>query len=774
MVGRINIYDGVEIHATLDDPEIIGEIEYSATTTGAGTVTMFGGGFGIYSPAVSDIGKTIEVEVSARVEGDADFEVFCTFDIIILNSPPKLKCPSFLRFVPLGESRVIQIMATDDEVNYGIGSLHYSLGSASVDFASITDDGELTLSPIRGSKTCEAQVELVVTDDFGAADTCYSSLAVLNRKPTIICPEHTPTSGLWGDTLTYKVLSFDPDSAYQSVSYSILDYTGPGSPEIDSDGNLTWVTEKSTEFIGETRICIVVTDESKPCETFNENNADTCCAYFTVQSDFSLSIGVLDNVLQGGPVELPIFLDSSYQSSPFGSLEFLIDWNHNALTLAGVSAGDFLENNGWEYFTFRFGNQCGSGCPDLSVRIIAIGDMNNGAVHPTGYTNVSAGSNEIARLHFQVFEGRNLQCAFIPVSWRWDDCGDNALTSVYGDTVFISSNVFEIDSSAAEKQGTKEKEFEYIEITDSQREFPTLTGAPDSCSNAFISLATLKRISFYGGGIQIVCPDEIDARGDLNLNGVSNEIADLVILCDFLVNGRDAFSISPEGQIAASETNNDGFPGTVADLVYMIHIVFGDEIPREDLTPFADTVKITSLDGIISTNKELGAILLVFEGDVTPTLMATNMTMRIGKPNGTTRVLLKDINGIETIKPGSILAVTGKLLSVDVSDTIGNSMVLEKGFAPSPGTIPTTFVLNQNYPNPFNPTTTIPIDFPRRSDYTITIYNIRGQKVNQQKGAHNTGTLNYIWAPKGLPSGIYLYKFQAGIFVATKKLVLLK
>jgi hypothetical protein len=96
------------------------------------------------------------------------------------------------------------------------------------------------------------------------------------------------------------------------------------------------------------------------------------------------------------------------------------------------------------------------------------------------------------------------------------------------------------------------------------------------------------------------------------------------------------------------------------------------------------------------------------------------------------------------------------------------------------GTLPKSFSVSQNYPNPFNPTTTIEFDVPTKSQVTLTVYNVLGQKVktlvNQEMAA---GTFKTEWDGRGesgapISSGIYFYKFEAGSYVMTKKMVMLK
>jgi len=83
--------------------------------------------------------------------------------------------------------------------------------------------------------------------------------------------------------------------------------------------------------------------------------------------------------------------------------------------------------------------------------------------------------------------------------------------------------------------------------------------------------------------------------------------------------------------------------------------------------------------------------------------------------------------------------------------------------------------LEQNYPNPFNSQTTIRYEIPELSFATLRIYDVVGNEiktlVSEEKPA---GNYNTEWNAKGLPSGIYFYKIQAGNFTETKKMVLMK
>lgn len=96
--------------------------------------------------------------------------------------------------------------------------------------------------------------------------------------------------------------------------------------------------------------------------------------------------------------------------------------------------------------------------------------------------------------------------------------------------------------------------------------------------------------------------------------------------------------------------------------------------------------------------------------------------------------------------------------------------------------LPSEFVLTQNYPNPFNPTTKINYSIPsvisnegRNLNLSLKVYDVLGNEVailvNEEKPA---GNYEVTFDAGKLSSGTYFYKLQAGGFVESKKMILLK
>jgi len=139
---------------------------------------------------------------------------------------------------------------------------------------------------------------------------------------------------------------------------------------------------------------------------------------------------------------------------------------------------------------------------------------------------------------------------------------------------------------------------------------------------------------------------------------------------------------------------------------------------------------------------------------------------------------------IERVKIGgdAIARYTVKVVDyydyeTDYSSTVstdGNSM-WKINIAEEENGIIKVFALNSNYPNPFNPTTQIGYQLPKNSFVNLVVYNTVGQEVANLVNQHqSSGQYTVKFNAANLPSGVYIYKLQAGDFSSTKKMLLLQ
>jgi photosystem II stability/assembly factor-like uncharacterized protein len=134
--------------------------------------------------------------------------------------------------------------------------------------------------------------------------------------------------------------------------------------------------------------------------------------------------------------------------------------------------------------------------------------------------------------------------------------------------------------------------------------------------------------------------------------------------------------------------------------------------------------------------------------------------------------------GLGTLRINS-LSVSGDnlLAGTDVSGVWArplSEMVVSVG-SPSRWEARAGFSLDQNYPNPFNPSTTIKYELSRTSHVNMSVYDMLGRQVSVLvKERKDAGVHEVRFDGVGLASGVYFYKLQAGDFVQTRKLVLMK
>ncbi len=134
--------------------------------------------------------------------------------------------------------------------------------------------------------------------------------------------------------------------------------------------------------------------------------------------------------------------------------------------------------------------------------------------------------------------------------------------------------------------------------------------------------------------------------------------------------------------------------------------------------------------------------------------------------NGTTT----DAQSYSFLDRNAVGKVQYRLKQIDFDGRFEYSSVIEVDAG-----LPKQFALEQNYPNPFNPTTTIQYQLPVASDVSLKIYDMLGREVmTLVNGRQDAGAYSVNVNAATLSSGVYFYRFQAGNFVATKKMMLVK
>lgn len=184
-------------------------------------------------------------------------------------------------------------------------------------------------------------------------------------------------------------------------------------------------------------------------------------------------------------------------------------------------------------------------------------------------------------------------------------------------------------------------------------------------------------------------------------------------------------------------------------------------------------------DGTINNAGNYGFQLSAIDAALTPSTDDDLFRIRIwNKDNNDALVYDNQVNEDDpTADPTTALG--GGNIQIQ-SKGGGNSSATMEEPAVTELNIPENYSLEQNYPNPFNPTTTITFGLPEAGDVKLAIYNLNGQLIRLlHSGSLSAGRHSLVWDATNsegarVASGIYLYRLEAGEFVATKRLLFMK
>ena len=278
------------------------------------------------------------------------------------------------------------------------------------------------------------------------------------------------------------------------------------------------------------------------------------------QSPFDIRIVDVDRWVNEGVVEqlkvvdlgtvdsVGVWVDpASGPGTPIGGFELLLSYPSVAMSFLDAKPGPDLHAN-WEYFTWRTGSQAGdtcAACPDRLIRLIGFTDLPGGGTPPDAAFNL-AGC--IATVTFAA-TGNIAYEGCYPVGFCTSDCTDNSIGSRTGNTLYVPSSGTNLCPGYS----------------------------VDACTTGTAG-AIVAYADFHEGTWCVARPPS--DHGDINLNGIPNEVGDAVLFSHFLSYGWDVFDPAFETlQFLNSEINCDGAAGTTLDFVYLTGIITGDFQP---------------------------------------------------------------------------------------------------------------------------------------------------------------------------------------------------
>jgi len=502
-----------------------------------------------------------------------------------------------------------------------------------------------TLADVGGSYTVTVGIE----DACGDGEALTFDISFTNVAPTVACDVQKPIGK--GQTIEIQIVGTDVDCDNGTYTIGSVTPAPVGAVSIDPNTGLLSFATADPEDGGITfDIAVVYSDGDL---------ADTCHQFVEVlvTEPFQITLEKTHDTYQGGHEYVDVAVDLG--SEQMWGFDMLIAYDASALSFQTALPGTIYDVCGWEYFTYRYGadGNCSGGCPSGLLRVVGIAETNNGANHPSCFDTKG---ETLFTLDFLVSDDRTLECMYVPIRFFWMDCGDNSVSfhesqdvaNPYSQRLAISRSVYDFEGSADMAADAV---------------FPTYLGAPNVCleTSEVDKDVPVRFIDFYNGGIDIVCADSIDARGDINLNGLAYEISDAVLYSNYFVYGIGVFT-NYQGQVAASDVNADGIPLSVGDLVYLIRVVVGDALAYPKVAPV--TASVTYDGSEISVNDKMGAAYVVIDGQATPTLLVDNMEMKYAfdANENVTRVLVYSTVANQTFQ-GAFLDADGSVNYVEMA-----------------------------------------------------------------------------------------------------------
>jgi hypothetical protein len=314
-------------------------------------------------------------------------------------------------------------------------------------------------------------------------------------------------------------------------------------------------------------------------------------------------------------------------------------YDTEGLIFQSADQGTLLNQCTWEYFNYRADVDSGL------IRLVALADVNNGDIHPSCLLDQPG---QLVRLHFVVVNSPSNIGREMPIEFIWMDCGDNVLSDPSGDSLYLSSDVYD----------------RYGFVITAEDTMPTLNGAPQGC---LASGSVRRAVDYFSGMITVATSSpEISNRGDINLNGVPYEIADYILYVNYFFYGLGVFTINVEAQVAATDVNADGLTLTFSDLAYLYRVIVGDA------EPIWDKAGTTTDTAYVIQDTTVNSLSVSYDG---------NLTMLFLTFNGTAEPQFYDSSGLSVIW---------------TSDGGNTRMIIYPGFVTSEGEqlLPTGFLMN--------------------------------------------------------------------------------
>jgi hypothetical protein len=191
-------------------------------------------------------------------------------------------------------------------------------------------------------------------------------------------------------------------------------------------------------------------------------------------------------------------------------------------------------------------------------------------------------------------------------------------------------------------------------------------------------------------------------------------------------------------------------PSVISQEVNLAGITAGqDEDQRLTVTATSSNTRLIPNPEVVYTSpNQTGRLIMRPTVGVTGT---ATITVRVRDNGGT------EYNGVDLITRSFTVTVRNMEISESDDDQPGR------------------FRLDQNYPNPFNPTTTIDYTIGEASFVRLSVFDVTGRPVARLvEKEQSAGTYSVNFTADKIPSGMYIYRLEAGSYTQTRTMLLVK
>ncbi len=188
---------------------------------------------------------------------------------------------------------------------------------------------------------------------------------------------------------------------------------------------------------------------------------------------------------------------------PIAGVDLKIGFDSYVMEVLEILRGELFDSCQWEFFDTKASIDKGKeGYPRSIWQVVALAEFIPDSVRPICHAFDRAVS--IARLvvMLDTSRTRNLEDTLFPIYFFWEDCTDNTVTNVSGDSLMMSLVVDGVSSAGSSGPGASDIQ---PPITTPARNisFPSRFGAPDNCINPKAKNRPTRKLVFQSGGVKV-------------------------------------------------------------------------------------------------------------------------------------------------------------------------------------------------------------------------------------------------------------------------------